>query len=73
LIQFGFRNARADESFGLDGVEEFVRFLLGLQQRRGAAAFECVHAPRLARERAPQMRRLYAVAFANRIETEFMQ
>src|ERR1700733_2604879 len=50
LIELALGNARADESFGLDGVEEFVRFLLGLQQRRGAAVFECVHATRLARE-----------------------
>jgi hypothetical protein len=54
-------------------VEEFVRFLLSLQQRRGAAVFECVHALRLARERARQTRRFYALALANRIETEFMQ
>src|SRR5262249_24282589 len=75
LIQLGFANPRSDESLGLDGVEEFVRFRLSLQQRGCAAVFECFHASRLARVRAPksQNAQLYAPALANRIDTEFMQ
>jgi hypothetical protein len=48
LVELGFQNVGADQALLLNGVEEFVGILLGLEQRGGAIGFYFLDNVRLA-------------------------